>query len=139
MLRFSVNTKNLIVTGKTFPIKEHLKALGGIWQSPQWLLPLNFDTPLNRANLVEILRCTLNAEKEAEKAKYEYERSPEGKAAALKAALALKATGAYHWICCDQCKVIDWFRQETWCEACSVDYGTHRECYRLRGMIRTGD
>jgi len=139
-LFFTTTDKNLVITGKTFPIKEQLKALGGIWQSPQWLLPLNADTPLMRADLVEKCRLAIKAEKEAtkaaEKARLDYLASPEAVKDALK---AKAATGAYHWICCDQCKVLDWGRQYTRCEPCGADYGTHKECFFVRGMLRTGD
>ena len=140
-LLFTVTAKNLVVTGKTFPIKEQLKALGGIWNSPCWLLPLNADAPLVRARLVENCRLAIKAEKEAavvaEKARLAYIYSPE----AVKAALKAKEAGDYslHWICCDQCKVLDWERQYTSCKPCGQDYGTHTESFFVRGRLRTGD
>lgn len=140
-LLFTITAKNLIVAGKTFPIKEQLKALGGIWQSPHWLLPLNADAPLTRANLVESCRRALIAEKEAavaaEKARLAYFASPE----AVKDALAAKAAGdySYHWICCDQCVVLDWSRQHTSCQACGHDNGTWKDTFFVRGRLRTGD
>jgi len=140
-LFFTVTDKNLIVTGKTFPIKEQLKALGGIWQSPRWLLPLNADSPLVRAGLVEQCRLALKAEKEAtkvaEKARLAYLASPE----AVKDALKKKAAGDYslHWICCEQCVVLDWSRQHTSCQACGYDNGMWKETFFVRGRLRTGD
>jgi hypothetical protein len=140
-LLFATTATQLVVTGKTFPIKEQLKELGGIWQSPAWLLPLNADAPLTRAILVENCRRALLAEKEAEKvaekARLAYLASPE----AVKDALKAKAAGdpSYHWICCDQCKIIDWFRQHTSCQACGQDNGKWKETFFVRGILRTGD
>jgi hypothetical protein len=140
-LLFTTTTKNLVVTGKTFPIKEQLKALGGIWNSPRWILPLNADSPLTRANLVESCRRALIEEKEskvaAEKARIAYLASPE----AVKDALKAKAAGdySYHWICCEDCVVIDWARQHTSCQSCGYDNGMWKETFFVRGSLRTGD
>jgi hypothetical protein len=140
-LLFTVTTKNLVVTGKTFPIKEQLKALGGIWRSPAWHLPLNADSPLTRAMLVESCRLAIKAEKEtaaaAQKERLAYLFSPK----AVKEALKAKEAGdqRFYWICCDQCKVLDWERQYTSCLACGQDYWTHTESFFVRGRLRTGD
>jgi len=140
-LLFTVNPTQLIVTGKTFPIKEELKALGGIWQTPRWVLPLNADSPLMRAKLVESCRLAIKAEKEtakaAEKALLAYKYSPEF----VKDALKAKAAGdySYNWICCANCVVLDWARQHTRCTGCGADYGTHIESFFVRGRLRTGD
>lgn len=140
-LLFTTTAKNLVITGKTFPIKDALKALGGVWQSPCWLLPLNADGPLVRANLVEQCRRALIAEKEAEKAaekaRFAYLASPE----AVKDALKKKAAGdySYDWICCVNCVVLDWGRQHTHCGSCGADYGGHVESFFVRGRLRTGD
>ena len=140
-LLFTTTATQLIVTGKTFPIKDAIKALGGIWNSPRWLIPLNADSPLTRARLVENCRLALIAEKEAEKAaekaRLAYIYSP----AAVKAALEKKAAGDYslHWICCEQCVVIDWSRQHTSCQACGHDNGMWKETFFVRGRLRTGD
>jgi hypothetical protein len=140
-LLFTTTATQLIVTGKTFPIKEALKSIGGIWNSPRWILPLNADSPLTRANLVESCRRGILAEKEAvaaaQKARLAYLASPE----AVKDALKAKEAGdhSFYWICCDQCKVLDWERQYTSCQACGQDYGTHTESFFVRGRLRTGD
>jgi len=140
-LLFTTTATQLIVTGKTFPIKELLKGLGGIWNSPRWILPLNADGPLVRANLVENCRRAIleekAAEKEAEKARLAYLASPE----AVKDVLKAKAAGnhAYHWICCEHCVVLDWSRQHTSCQACGYDNGMWKETFFVRGRLRTGD
>ena len=136
-LYFNTNDTQLIVTGKTFPIKDELKALGGIWNVSRWLLPLKVDSPLTRANLVEQCRIALLNEKEAEKARLNYKYSPEFITDALKA----KANGdySYNWICCANCVVLDWGRQHTRCASCGADYGTHIESFFVKGRLRTGD
>jgi hypothetical protein len=140
-LHFTTTAAALIVTGKTFPIKTQLKALGGIWNTPRWILPLSVDSPLLRANLVEECRVALIAEKAAaaaaEKARLAYKYSPEFIADALKA----KADGesTYNWICCANCVVLDWERQHTRCTSCGADYGTHIESFFVKGRLRTGD
>jgi hypothetical protein len=136
-LLFATTPTQLVVTGKTFPIKEQLKELGGIWQSPAWLLPLNVDAPLTRAILVETCRRALLAEKEAEKARLAYLHSPKF----VKDALAAREAGdhSFHWICCDQCVVLDLARQHTSCQACGHDNGMWKETFFVRGMLRTGD
>lgn len=141
MLLFTVTAKNLIVTGKTFPIKEQLKALGGIWQSSRWVLPLNADAPLTRANLVEQCRLAIKAEKEtaaaAEKARLAYLFSPK----AVKDALKAKEAGNHslHWICCENCVVLDWSRQHTSCQTCGQDNGMWKDSFFVRGRLYTGD
>jgi len=143
-LLFTLTPKNLVITGKTFPIKEQLKALGGIWQSPAWLLPLNADAPLTRAILVESCRRALLIEKEAAKAekaaqvaRLAYLHSPKF----VKDVLAAREAGdhTFHWICCDQCVVIDWARQHTSCQSCGHDNGMWKETFFVRGCLRTGD
>ena len=140
-LLFTTTAKNLVVTGKTFPIKEQLKELGGAWKSPAWHLPLNADSPLTRARLVENCRLAIKAEKEAEKEaakkRIAYLSSPE----AVKDALKAKEAGNHslHWICCEQCVVIDWERQHTSCQACGHDNGMWKETFFVRGRLRTGD
>ena len=136
-LYFNTNDTQLIVTGKTYPIKDHLKKHGARWDAGRWVLPLNADSPLFRANLVENCRVALLNEKEAEKARLAYKYSPEF----IKDALKAKAAGdfSYNWICCESCVVLDWDRQHTRCTGCGQDYGTHIESFFVRGRLRTGD
>jgi hypothetical protein len=140
-LLFTTTAKNLMVTGKTFPIKEKLKELGGIWKSPAWHLPLNADSPLTRAILVESCRRAIIDEKKAvaaaQKSRLAYLFSPE----AVKDALKAKKAGDHslHWICCDHCVVLDWESQHTSCEACGHDNGMWKETFFVRGRLRTGD
>lgn len=143
-LLFTTTATQLIVTGKTFPIKELLKALGGRWEQGRWVLPLNADSPLTRARLVENCRLGLLAEKEAKEAekaaqmaRTAYLHTPEF----VKEALAAKAAGNcnFHWICCDQCVILNFSRQHTSCQACGHDNGMWKETFFVRGLLRTGD
>ena len=143
-LYFNTNETHLIVTGKTFPIKDQLKQNGGRWDADRWLLPLNADSPLFRANLVEQCRLALLAAKEVQKLekaeqikRIAYLHSPEF----VKAAVASNAAGnpTYFWVCCEQCRIVSYERQSVWCNACGADYGTHIEAFFVRGRLRTGD
>jgi len=143
-LYFNTNDTQLIVTGKTFPIKDHLKKHGARWDAGRWVLPLNADSPLFRANLVEQCRLAVIAEKEAKELeraeqvkRIAYLHSPEFVKDALKAKAA--GDGTYFWICCDQCRIVSHERQSVWCSACGADYGTHIESFFVRGRLRTGD
>ena len=143
-LYFNTNETQLIVSGKTFPIKDQLKNHGGRWDAGRWLLPLNADSPLFRANLVEQCRLAVIAEKKAKEderaeqiKRIAYLHSPEF----VKAAVASNATGdrTYFWICCEQCRIVSYERQSVWCNACGADSGGHIEGYFVRGRLRTGD
>ena len=139
------------VTGyDTFELKDHIKTAGGIWNSQKksWYIPSSGLESVRAA--AEALHATRKAEKIAKKEAMRnqriYDKTPEGIAAlaqkakdAVLSALQLKkATGAYSWICCEKCEVIDWQRQHTYCEACAVDYGLYKEGFRVRGNIYTG-
>lgn len=126
-----------IVSGfDTFAVKETIKSLGGKWDplAKTWSIV---------AEDISVLDAAAKELSETRVAAKKYAASPEGRAATYKAqfeaALALKATGAYHWICCDKCVVVDWGRQHTTCDACAVNCGPYKNSFRVRGMIYTGD
>ena len=141
------------ITGyDTFALKEAIKRCGGRWEaaSKTWIVPPPCDlAPLEEEMrlLGETRKAEAKAERERRKAERAFAATPEGKAAAKAAArqrvlacLAEKAkTGAYHWICCEKCEVIDWQRQHTSCWDCGDDKGLWRDCFRVRGRIYTGD
>jgi hypothetical protein len=135
---------NWVVSGyDTFTLKDYIKSFGGKWQpkTKSWHL----DDVLALQSIVN----SLSEERHAQKV---FEKSPEGHQAAIKAlkekdaqtfanALALKAQGdhTYHWICCDQCKVVDWSRQHTTCDVHAEDNGYFKNSFRVRGRLYTGD
>ena len=143
-LSFTVVDTGVLISGKTFNVKDRLKELGGRWnpQASSWSIPVAADSPALREDL-EAVATQVAKQKKAEetaanKAARLYAASPEGKAAAaaeekqrIKAAVAAGST----WICCENCEVVDWVRQHTNCRACAVDGNT----FRVRGNIYTGD
>lgn len=153
MLSFSKTQANLVISGKTFFAKEAIKALGGKWDpsTSSWMLPVHIDSEMLRKDLTEkailLEKEAKNKGREEAKAARCFARSPEGIAAAKEAErlriLACleqkKKTGAYHWICCEKCTVIDWGRQHTSCMACAEWGGQSWNTFRVRGSIFTGD
>jgi hypothetical protein len=153
MLNFKKTQANLVISGKTFYAKEAIKAVGGKWDpsTSSWMLPVHIDSEMLRKDLMEkavlLETQTKKKEKEEAKAAREFARSPEGIAAAKEAerlrileCLEQKnKTGAYHWICCEKCTVIDWARQHTSCQACAEWSGQSWNTFRVRGSIFTGD
>jgi hypothetical protein len=143
---FTTTNDKIKMQGKTFYVKNFLKEMGAKWVPAEtaWTLPIEKDSPDFRANLLLLAKDGANAEKEArkvEKAK-EIERqrylySPEF----VKDALKAKAEGDHslHWICCDQCKILDWARQHTSCQACGHDNGFWKDTFFVGGRLRTGD
>ena len=149
-LTFSTNDTHLIISGDTFHLrnylKEHLKA---IWNNEKkfWIIPIGLDSASLRNELETKAASAYRAAREAEaaerKKKRDFAKSPEGKKAAEEEkrtfflnALKMKAkTGAYHWICCESCEVIDWRRQHTSCDVHAEDGNT----FRVRGALYTGD
>ena len=147
--------EKLIVSGKTFDIKDKIKELGGRWDPVlrAWSLPLEMDTEDTRTRLgvatteaEERLKAERKAEREEKKRKVAYRQTPEGQAEAraaargvIKSCLAEKAkTGKFHWICCEECEVIDWQRQHTACNACRVWDGQSWSSFFVRGSLYTG-
>lgn len=153
MLTFNKTEATLIISGKTFYAKEAIKAVGGKWDPStcSWMLPVHIDSDMLRKDLVEKAAATEKAEKKKEKeakaAARAYAISPEGiaeaKAAAKERILwALeqkKKDGSYHWICCEECNVIDWTRQHTSCRACADWDGQSWNSFCVRGRRYTGD
>lgn len=161
MLTFTTNETHLFISGKTFDVKETLKNLRASWDCERrvWSLPIALDTDFLRRSLTDRAKEAADARRPAKKELSPLERaekkeaaakkkaarlyaaSSEGKKAALMAALAEKekGNGAYHWICCDQCNVIDWARQHTSCEVHAIDCGLYKNTFSVRGMIYTGD
>ena len=153
MLAFKKTDANLIISGKTFYAKDAIKAVGGKWDPSiySWTLPVHIDSEMLRKDLLEKAGATEKAEKKKEKdakaSARAYAISPEGIAEAKAAAKARvlwaleqkKKDGSYHWICCEQCEVIDWGRQHTSCMACAEWGGQSWNTFRVRGSIYTGD
>ena len=153
-ISFHPNAENVVVAGKAFYVKDRLKKVGARWNpaASVWTIKADVATQDLLAELNALADAAIKAEKDVEKkaeqekrekaaALAAFRKTPEGKADLW--AKIQKMTGperaAYSFICCDKCEVLDWARQHTWCEACGQDYGSHKECFFVRGMLRTGD
>jgi len=140
IIDFTRIDEKVFIGGKTFNIKDRLKEVGGRWnpQKSIWSIPTASDTPELREELEALATQKKKEEDAAKKEARIYAKSPEGKVAAaaaekqrIKAAVVAGST----WICCENCEVIDWIKQHTYCQACGVDGNS----FRVRGNIRTGD
>ena len=148
MLDFSKTDTSLLVKGDTFPIKDALKIIGK-WDpsTRSWVVPAYLDSEPLRKDLESKLKEAKKKERDENAAKKAHAMTPEGRAEAAeeerKRILACleekKATGAYHWICCDKCEVIDWSRQHTSCKACATWDGQSWNTFCVRGRRYTGD
>ena len=148
MLKFQTTQDMLQVTG-SFDIKDHLKSLGAKWNpdARSWDLPIAMDTPDFREVLKESLRVMKKLIKDEKEKKRIYDSSPEGinekklrqRELMKKYLEEKKKTGAYHWICCEECEIVDWNRQHTNCMKCAEWNGLTWNSFRIRGMIYTGD
>jgi hypothetical protein len=127
-LIFTPSPTALIVTGKTFHAKEHLKKLGGKWTNGSWSLPLNADTPINRADLEAAATEAITAEKLVNAAQRAYAKSPAGIAAAAAADFQIARRAG--WTCCDAAYVMDVGRGHVGC---------HTHGFHKRGILYTGD
>lgn len=128
----------------TFALKDHIKASGGKWQpgTKTWLVPSAGLEPLQKAaqSLSDERTMSRKSNRISAKVQREFEKTPEGqKEKALKekqkVLRALTLKGIYHWICCDQCTVLDWQRGYTSCQAHAIDGNS----FRVRGALYTGD
>jgi hypothetical protein len=157
------------ITGNdTYELKEAIKSCGGKWTplTRSWVVPAHRSlVPLEAAiqklkdqriaeaeakqtadeefkKAAEALagRALAKAELKAKRAAAKLEKAKAAEKERVKACLAEKAkSGAYHWICCEKCEVVDWYKQHTYCWDCGVDKGLYRDCFRVRGSIYTGD
>jgi hypothetical protein len=148
MLDFRKTDTSLLVKGDTFPIKDALKIIGK-WDpsTRSWVVPAYLDSEPLRKDLESKLKEAKKKEKDENAAKKAHAMTPEGRAEAAeeerKRILACleekKATGAYHWICCEKCNVIDWKRQFTSCMDCATWDGQSWNTFCVRGRRYTGD
>ena len=153
MLTFTTTDDYLLIGGKTFYIKESLRTLGAKWrkETSSRALCVFFDSEELRHAMLRDVETAQKAErkKKRDEAKVAraYWASPEGQAQAaeeerqrVKYALEQKKkTGAYWWICCEECRVIDWHRKHTSCSKCAEWDGFCWNSFRVNGSIYTND
>jgi len=154
------------VSGKTFDVKDLIKAVGGKWQpdTRTWFIEATKDiAALLKAKADdEAARAEAAVKAKAErKTQRAFNATPEGMeakrvkmdAARARALAAEKAKvlwalaekkrtpeGArtYYFVCCEQCEVIDWRHAHTSCRAHAEWDGQSWNCFRVRGSIFTG-
>jgi hypothetical protein len=159
-IRLTREETQLVVSGKTFEVKETIKSLGGKWDAARrsWTLPLALDTDETRIRLGALTRQqeevaeaavaawreeVLAAEKErrAKAAKKEEKR---------RAALAAKnlelvkwcladTSGKYSWVCCENCEIVDLKKGHTSCRAHAHWDGQSWCSFRVFGSVYTGN
>jgi len=129
-LSFKIHQNSLIVSGKTFQIKESLKLHGAKWNPDlgAWAIPVTLDSPHLREDLELIATERIAAEKADLRAQREYAMSPEGIAAT--AASDLQYAHARGWTCCEKAYAIDISRGHVGC----LEHG-----FFVKGILRTGD
>jgi len=127
-LIFTPTPDALIISGKTFHAKEQIKRLGGKWSGSLWTLPLDADTPENRAFLESAAMLSIVTERFDAAAERAYAKSPAGKAE--KAANDFRYAKWRGWTCCDEAYVMDIDRGHVGCN----EHG-----FFVKGRLRTGD
>ena len=157
-ITFCRETTQLVLTGKTFDVKETIKGLGGKWDARRrvWTLPLEADTDELRAHLGALTRAEQETAEEAMKA------AAHAAVAAVEAVFEAQHTkaaakrrrvweaekervrrsvesGSYPWICCENCEVIDWVNRHTSCRVHAHWDGQSWCSFRINGTLYTGN
>ena len=139
-LHFTPQGQTVKVSGKTFHVRNELKSVGGVWdpKTTSWLIPFAADSPVLRDELNAMVSKIL-AEQKAETAKLKaFAASPEGIAAAKEEEKrrvidAFKDRARYFWICCEDCRVLNWSSKHV---SCKTHYP---DSTGLCGKVYTGD
>jgi len=165
-LFFKQENNLLVISGKSFYVKDHLKELKiGARFDPNtrtWTIPLDFDTEALRQQLEQHVKDKLAIEKEQTKKQKEneqkrlaYNATPEGKAE-LKEANRVQMRAClqedkermergeariYRWICCEDCELLSYKRgvYHTCCWTCADWNGKWHEPFMKNGVRHTGD
>ena len=133
-LTFTQTAEGIIVTGKTYDVKDILKAAGASWAHPRWIFRnrQGVDALCNDIREdVEIAMANAKVVAQAEKAHQKWLKTPEGQKHCVQQAVQQGVP----WICCESCEVVDWNRKSTYCMKHAVD----GNAFRVRGNIYTGD
>jgi hypothetical protein len=147
----------LVLTGKTFDLKEKIKSLGGKWNPERrvWTLPLAMDTDEVRTQLGALTQAEeerIVAAASAARAAVELaeRRAASGGQARLKRSKAAAknrelvewcladTSGKYSWVCCHQCEIVDLKRGHTSCRAHAHWDGQSWCSFRIFGSLYTG-
>lgn len=145
-LIFTTTEGGILVKGKTYDVKEQLKANGGRWNADAngWMFRHTTNVDELRSRLEKDVEQVILEKKRARKVALaertihrEWLRTPEGMAhtaAEARTRVAAAVAAGSTWICCAECEVIDWQRQHSSCQVHAVDGNT----FRVRGNIYTG-
>ena len=146
----------LLVSGKTFEVKETIKSLGGKWDAVRriWTLPLELDTDEIRTRLGAMLQskevrmvtaakaCTVTAAAErhtkAVKKKEKQRAKAEAEHRKLVEWCLADTSGKYSWVCCEQCEIVDFKRGQTSCMAHAHWNGESWCSFRVFGSVYNG-
>ena len=123
-----------MVTGKTYDVKDVLKAAGASWMQRRWIFHDQHDIEeISRRIRDDVETATTNAATAAKEAKAytKWLQTPEGKKYSVQQAVQQGVP----WICCESCEVVDWKRQSTYCQK----HAEGGNGFRVRGNIYTGD
>jgi hypothetical protein len=139
----------LVVSGKTFEVKETIKTLGGKWDPARrcWTLPLELDTEETRTRLGAL---TKQEEEVAEAAAAERRAKAPEMAKKRRTTAAAKnldlvkwcladKTGKYSWVCCQQCEIVDLKKGHISCRAHAHWDGQSWCSFRVFGSVYTGN
>ena len=147
----------LVLTGKTFDLKEKIKSLGGKWNPERrvWTLPLAMDTDEVRTQLgaltqAEEERIVAAASAARTAVELAERRAVSGGQARLKRSKAAAknrelvercladTSGKYSWVCCHQCEIVDLKRGHSSCRAHAHWDGQSWCSFRIFGSLYTG-
>ena len=160
-ITFRREATQLVLTGKTFDVKESIKGLGGKWNPFRrvWTLPLEADTDEVRTQLgawtrseeetAEVaMKAAAAAAVAAVEAVMATQRATAAKAAAKRERQRASEkdrvrrsveSGDYPWICCENCEVIDWVNRHTSCRVHAHWDGQSWCTFRINGSLYTGN
>ena len=158
---FKREETQLIVIGKTFPVKEKIRGLGGRWDPVRgvWTLPLELDTDEARIHVGALTKAeeqravaqaaaVTQAAVEARQAELRVKAAKRAeKRYAIKIAKNIEmvkwcladTSGKYSWVCCEKCEIIDFRKGHTSCMAHAHWDGQSWCSFRIFGSLYTGN
>jgi hypothetical protein len=140
----------IVLTGKTFDVKEKIKSLGGKWDPDRrvWTLPLAMDTDELRTQLgalthAEEARVVATVEvvepRAVSSGQARVKRSKTAKNLELVKWCLADTTGKYSWVCCEQCEIVDLKKGHSSCRAHAHWDGQSWCSFRVFGSLYTGN
>jgi hypothetical protein len=158
---FKREETQLIVVGKTFPVKEKIRGLGGRWDPVRgvWTLPLDLDTDEARIHVGALTKAdearpatermantraaaeAMKEERQAKVAKKEEKRRANAAAKNLELVKWCLAdtSGKYSWVCCEKCEILDLKKGHISCRAHAHWDGQSWCSFRIFGSLYTGN